>query len=276
MKKVPTSKDSRWSMGLMTAMVLFGVSSTYFVLKEEPAVAVNTSASEASAEAESIALASAPEINFQNLPPQLKLNQNITDKKGQKQDLHRVSSKESGTNKAPVKEPVKEPTNTKTEKAKELAPSKSMKKAVSVETVEKVSPKPGKEIPDEEPPKNAANRELPPAFKRTTTAQVRVIDDKPAPGGERSTAPTADDSEKATPLRNHDESLAIKAESLVKKPFLPKLLMATENRVWVQVDEQKTLIFDKGETVPHFGVFQENAGKSVKFSSGSVPIPQQH
>lgn len=62
------------------------------------------------------------------------------------------------------------------------------------------------------------------------------------------------------------------AEPLVKTPFKPSLVTANSTKVWVKVDERKTLVFERGEAVPGFGIFKEFDGKNVKFDTGSYSL----
>jgi len=58
----------------------------------------------------------------------------------------------------------------------------------------------------------------------------------------------------------------VTAEPLVATPFTPKVVTATPERVWVQVDGTRTEIFQKGATVPGLGRFEGADESGPKFS----------
>lgn len=119
----------------------------------------------------------------------------------------------------------------------------------------------------------------------TPAAKVQVLD-QASPSASRQEAatptapasvPTAAPAEKAKPQPEAEKTATptpkhITAEPLVKTPFKPLVVMATDAKVWVRVNEHQTQIFEKGQSVPNFGVFKESDGKSAKFESGTYPV----
>lgn len=98
------------------------------------------------------------------------------------------------------------------------------------------------------------------------TAAPRGKAEPPArPAADASAAPRP-----STPLPKANASGAasevvvpVKAEPLVAVPFEPKVLSATSEKVWVQVDATRTEIFEKGSKVPGLGVFQGQDDKGT-------------
>lgn len=52
----------------------------------------------------------------------------------------------------------------------------------------------------------------------------------------------------------------------------PVVVLATQDRAWVRLTDQKTVIVNKGQALPELGVYRGTDGKAAKFDSGAMPI----
>ena len=95
-----------------------------------------------------------------------------------------------------------------------------------------------------------------------------------------SSAGTAGPSNSAgSPVRTASDNAQVKAvtaEPLVRERTRPVVVMATAQKAWVKVDDKQTVIVKKGEAVPGLGLFQGADSKSAQFDSGSYPINQSN
>lgn len=55
-------------------------------------------------------------------------------------------------------------------------------------------------------------------------------------------------------------------------PAKPTVVMATGEKAWVKLDDQRTVIVPKGQEVPGLGVFHGTEGRGAKFDSGVQPV----
>ncbi len=62
------------------------------------------------------------------------------------------------------------------------------------------------------------------------------------------------------------------APALVPIPAEPKVVAATDERAYVRLDEKRTVIVKKGDTVQGLGVYLGLDGAKAKFESGTLPI----
>lgn len=92
---------------------------------------------------------------------------------------------------------------------------------------------------------------------KSEAASVAIAAEKPAPPSPAETKPVV-------------KSLI--APPLVPSSVTPSVVAVAGERAWVRLDDQKTVIVTKGQTVPGLGVFQGHDAKGAKFDSGTVPV----
>lgn len=282
MQKTAPTTGTGWSVGLMLAIAVFGVGSSVFVLRSNPDSApaakpapTTEIITEASADKEPspapVALPPAP-VHVERAPaPSAK------------------PSSRPASAPAPTPAPVASPAAVK-------APSPARAEPPAKQTAAK-APAPEPKAPAREPAedKSAARNSITDSIKPTArpatmlpstpAAKVQVLDQaSPSASRQEAATPTAPASvpaaapaEKAKPQPEAEKTATptpkhITAEPLVKTPFKPLIVMATDAKVWVRVNEHQTQIFEKGQSVPNFGVFKESDGKSAKFESGTYPV----
>lgn len=266
MHKTAPTTGTGWSVGLMLAIALFGISSSVFVLRSNPAPSTA-----ASATASDVAQA----YNSEKLPasevlPASAFASNVT----LTTDAAAPAASDlaaSIVSAAPAKAPT--PSGAATRSAQATRPVKTVVR----------KPAQREPVPVEEGVTEGTAKAQTPLARPATllplprAAKVREFDQASPSAGK--TEPSAksvasSDTPKAAslPVETKPSLKQITAEPLVKTPFKPVIVMATETKVWVRVTDQQTLIFEKGQNVPSFGVFKESDGKSAKFDTGTFPV----
>lgn len=172
------------------------------------------------------------------------------------------------------------PTKTTVEPAKPpaAAPSRPAPKPAQRETATPPTPPRPAPVP---------TRAAPPATDFTPTPRVREVTSParapssapataPAPAPVPAPAPTESSSEtppaSATAAPAVDRVRQVQAEVVGQKPFEPSVLMATEQRAWVQVDEKRTVIVNLNQSIPELGEYKGLQGNKALFGSRSLPV----
>lgn len=169
--------------------------------------------------------------------------------------------------------------------------------AVSQAPAAAVEPKPAA-VPAREPVKKAQNKPAAKPSKKDKDAgdSLPVLSDKPVAPSKASEAdsgapvaakpatvsssvpePAAKSVEKpVTKPSEADPSKpvvkAITAPALVPTPPAPVVVMATEEKAWVKLDDRRTVIVPKGSPVQGLGVYHGVDGRNAKFDAGSQPV----
>lgn len=169
---------------------------------------------------------------------------------------------------------------------REALPAEAEKISVSTQPSEPTpKPSPAPATPPAkakvEPPRDAIKKS---AQVKEVTKQPAVAVAAPAappvqakkPGAIETKAPVAPELAEKPAIQKEPIEVALKP--VTARPVVapkPRVLMATKEKAWVRIDDLRTVIVKKGDSLPELGKVLELDDKAVKFEKGTFPVTSE-
>ena len=275
MKKSNHASD-KFSIGLMAAIILFGVGSAYMVLKSPSTADIGQTAA-AVVEPKSITKIEPPAPSGPKENTSLLNNESVvTVAKYPNSDVEKKPTAKGAAQAlpSPTASPKREPPHAASLKLSVSAVDKSI--ATKTQAPHFSEGARVAEVPSTS--ELAAVHVV--GYASVPPVSVSSSGSPASSAVTTSSASTAGPSNSAgSPVRAASDNAQVKAitaEPLVRERTRPVVVMATAQKAWVKVDDKQTVIVKKGEAVPGLGLFQGADSKSAQFDSGSYPINQSN